>query len=147
LTEPERETVRRCGGFALLEVLVAVVVASLLLSGLLALTRQGGLAARQAHRQAEGILVARAVLASLDDRGWSQPGVFTGTQFDHHWVAEVRELLPAGAPAGRGAPGAAPLTPRALYAVRIAVTGPGPDGRPNGRSVALDAVRLQTLAP
>ncbi len=130
---------RREGGFTLLEVLVALVIAGLAVAALVQGSLTGLQSARLAGHYDEALVRARSRLAALGQSGTLAAGTQEGDDGGgFHWRTEVAET--ASVPAAPGRP--VPLP--ALYAVAVTVTWAMDGGE---RRVSLQSERVGSALP
>ena len=126
-------------GFTLLEVIIALAIASLMLIGLFRAGSGGLFAADDAARVDEAIERAQSHLAAFARAGAVVPGELEGDDGGgYRWAALVKPI--AVEPV---APAANATTPQALYAIQVRISWLAA-GRP--RSVMLETRRLGPAA-
>jgi prepilin-type N-terminal cleavage/methylation domain-containing protein len=131
LTAAER---RRAGGFVLIEVLVAVAVASIIMAVLIrgfATTWRGITAVRE---EAEAMLLARAMINHEPLSRKLTPGVKVGSIGAYTWTVTTAKA-PVVAPV-KAQDDEQPVSPWALYRVVIVMSAP------SGRSTTLETFQL-----
>jgi general secretion pathway protein I len=113
---------RHDGGFTLLEVLVAFVIAALAL-GLLFHSASGGLTAvRAAGRTAEAVSRAKSHLAALGRDVALADGTFQGDDGDgYRWKIRITPVA-TSSPPDVPVPGGVRQWPLTLYAIEVAVS-------------------------
>ncbi len=114
----------RSGGFALIEVLVAVAVAGLIMAALLrAFTNiWGGVTA--VREDAESMLLARTVIFGVP-RNAIVEGEKDGNAGRYHWVMTTTRPQVATPPPRRMEDGSQPPEPAKVYRILVNVTAPG----------------------
>jgi len=137
-------------GFALIEVLVAVGVASILMGVLLRSFVSTWFGINIVREEAEGTMLARSILDETLLRGALSPGTQEGTMGRYTWnvttalqtVATVAAVQPRGDSAG-GQQQQQQQQPTTANIFHVAVTMRGP----SGRSTRLDAYKFGAPAP
>lgn len=126
-------------GFTLLEVIVALAIASLMLVGLFRAGSVGLFAADDAARADEAIERAQSHLAAFSRAGSIVPGELEGDDGGgYRWAALVKPIAVASV-----TPTANATAPQALYAIQVRISWSAA-GRP--RSVMLETRRLAPVA-
>jgi general secretion pathway protein I len=132
--QPLHGTRRKEEGFTLLEVIVALAIASLMLIGLFRAGSGGLFAADNAARVDEAIERAQSHLAAFARAGALVPGELEGDDGGgYRWAALVRPIAVEPVTAASATP------PQALYAIQVRISWSAA-GRP--RSVVLETRRL-----
>jgi general secretion pathway protein I len=132
------EPTPRPGGFTLLEVVVALAIASVALVGLFQAGSGGMLAVDIAAREQEAVQRAQSHLAAVGRDAALVQGEFTDDDGGgYRWRLRVQ---PVGTRRGLAPEGNA-AAPATLYEVEVAISWPGPSG---DRSVVLRTLRLGT---
>lgn len=115
--------VRACGGFSLLEVLVALAILGIGLGVIFEGISQGLRVRGAAAESVRMALVAERILGELPEREAAPTDVEEGEESGCRWRLEIADG--AGGPvAAAGAAGADPVPPDSLVEVRLTVTGP-----------------------
>ena len=131
-----RNRAHSSAGFALIEVLVAVAVASVLMAVLIRSFVSTWAGVNIVREEAEGTMLARSMLDEALLRGVLSPGSQDGTLARYAWnVTTTMQTIPTVAPKSSQEGKQAPTTANIFH---IAITMRGPSGRSN----RLDAYKI-----
>jgi len=126
---PSAPAKRRCAGFTLIEVLVALSVVAFLFASIASLVITTARGARSIEQHLTTLETARAVIAALPDRDQLVPGTSAGEVADYPWRLDVSRFT---------APHlvAPPETPWVPQVIVVTVRSP------SGASTQIETVRL-----